>query len=156
MGFSEAALYRHFPSKHALLLAIVDRTQERFLGPIRDLAARPGPVEERLKEVLRHHVGLILDTDGMPFLFVAEATATGDEQLLARLRLVLSAYFGLLGDLLAELPPSPTRPAPRDLTLLLFGLAAATAVRLRVTGERPTGSEVEALVDFLVRQILAG
>lgn len=152
VGFTEAALYRHFPSKRALLLAVVDRTRERFLGPVRAIAARPSPAEDRLRAILLHHVRLILATDGMPMLFLAEATAGGDAELLERLSQTVGAYTQALSGLLAELPESPERPAPDDLALVFLGLPAAAAVRLRLTGERP--ADLEALAAFLVRRLL--
>src|SRR6185503_12705192 len=54
-GFTEAALYRHFHNKQALLLAMVARvSEERLLGPLRAIATdRERTARERLAAVVR-------------------------------------------------------------------------------------------------------
>src|SRR4051812_24693554 len=61
-GFTEAALYRHFHNKQALLLAMVERvSEERLLAPLRAIAGdRERSPRQRLAAVVRHHVSTIL------------------------------------------------------------------------------------------------
>lgn len=160
VGFTEAALYRHFASKQELLLALMHSLGERLLVPVRRIAADTAlPVEARLKAILRHHVKLVLDAAGLPVLIVAEAAAAGDEPMLARIRTIMGEYLGILTDLLAAVPPAVgfRRPPPSALGLLLLGLPAASALRLRILPD--DGLEAiarEELVDFLVDRLLAG
>jgi AcrR family transcriptional regulator len=42
VGFSEAAIYRHFPTKQRLLLGVMDRLERLLLDPIRAIAAAAG------------------------------------------------------------------------------------------------------------------
>src|ERR1051325_535483 len=55
-GFTEAALYRHFHNKQALLLAMVARvSEERLLAPLRAIAKDGArSPRQRLAAVVRH------------------------------------------------------------------------------------------------------
>ncbi len=157
-GFSEAALYRHFPSKEALLLALMARIEERFLSVIEAIARDAGrPAAERLRQVVRTHVRAVVEIDGLPVLLVAEAAASEHVALRARLQRTLGRYLGVLEGLVGALEPEPTRPSAREASLLLLGLSAATAVRHRLLPdpelERRASDE---LADWLVDRVVGG
>lgn len=155
-GFTEAALYRHFHDKQALLLAMVERvSEERLLGPLRAIAAdRERTARERLAAVVSHHVGTILALEGLPVLILAEAAAAGDEGLLSRFRTVVgelrAVYVGLLAE--AGAPPEPSAEA---LAVVLIGIAAATALQYRLGASRAVQREVrDELPAFVVERLL--
>ena len=159
VGFSEAALYRHFPNKQALLLAMIERlSEERLLAPLRALAADPGrPPRERLTALIEHHVRTVLAVDGLPVLVLAEAAAAGDEALLARFRAIVTETLDLLEDLLAGAPAAPGRPSPRPLGLALFGVAAAAAFHHRLFADAAIEDELQRTVPaFLVGRLFDG
>src|SRR3954453_15396793 len=90
MGFTEPALYRHFPNKQALILGLLGRLESLLLPTIEAAATQEGlPPVERLERIVVYHLGLILRTDGLPFLILAEASATGDEVVIARMRTIV-------------------------------------------------------------------
>jgi AcrR family transcriptional regulator len=159
MGFSEAALYRHFPNKQALLLAMVERlSEERLLGPLRGLAADASrPPRERLARLVEHHLRTVLAVDGLPILILAEAAAAGDEALLARFRKIFGELLALLDGLLTELPAQPDRPSNRAVGVALFGVAAAAALHHRLFADQPLEEEMCArLPSFVVDGLLGG
>jgi AcrR family transcriptional regulator len=49
LGVSHGAIYRHFPSKSALLDALISRWLGRIAGPLAVIAAESGPAPERLR-----------------------------------------------------------------------------------------------------------
>ncbi len=155
-GFSEAALYRHYPSKEALLLALMARMEERFLSIIEAIAGDTRrPAAERLRQVVRTHVRAVIEIDGLPVLLVAEAAASEHAALRARLQRTLRRYLGVLEKLVAALPPDAARPRPAEASLLLLGLSAASAVRHRVLPDpelerRASDQVADWLVDRLV------
>lgn len=156
VGFTEGAMYRHYRSKSELMAAVVATLRERLLGPIRELAAdRSRPVAERMTALIQRHVGLVLDTDGLPLLMVIEAAAAQDEVVLTEVRELLRSYGQILHDLLAELPPDPARPSAAELSLPLMGFAAAVALRHRVAPDPALEEAARGeLAGFLVRRLL--
>lgn len=154
-GFTEAALYRHFPSKSALLQALMGRIESRFLPAVRAIAEdEERPLPERLVEVVRFHVRMVLAIDGLPILLLAEAAATGDQALQEKIRSTAGGYVQVLEDLLARLPLAVT---PREASLVLLGLSAASAIRNRVIPdadleERATENLPQVLVDLLIKE----
>lgn len=173
MGFSEAALYRHFASKEELLVLLVGRMAEgRLLGPIRAIATdAERPPRERLEAVLAHQLSMLAELEGVPLLFLAEALASEDDRLLARARWVTGSMVAVLASLIAEAletealeaeetdrsgEPGPG-PTPRDLAFTLFGLAVGSALRFRLASdprEHPEGERLVRLARFVVRRLL--
>ncbi len=155
VGFTEAAVYRHFPSKRALLAGLVRRLDGILLEPIRALAGDRGrSPRKRLEEALAHHQRVILETDSLPILLLAEVVATGDEELVGAMRRVLAEYLGLLGGMIREareregvegdLPPGLAN-------LLLLGVPAALAIRHRLLpGDDPAPEALAVLTEKAV------
>jgi AcrR family transcriptional regulator len=164
-GFTEPALYRHFASKQELLQVLMTTLGQRLLGPIRDIAADAAlPPRERIRAILRHHVNVVLDSDGLPVLVMVEATTAGDEAMLKILRRLMKEYLGHLEGLLGELqaaaqaagdPGAEKTPGPPGLGLLLLGLVAASALRLRLLPDGALERQARGeLVDYLVDHLL--
>ena len=152
VGFSETAAYRYFPTKQALLLGLADWLGESLLEPIRRIAAGEGSAEDRLRAILDHHVRFVLQLDGVPMLVMAEAAATGEKELLARMTGIVGAYRALLTEVLTELRPEPGSVRPQELVLLLMGIPAALAIRRRLAPDEDIAARVlEELVPFVVR-----
>jgi TetR/AcrR family transcriptional regulator len=134
VGFTEAALYRHFPNKEALLLALVAQlSEQRLLGPIRALAADAERTpRERLVAVLHHHVATVLAVDGLPVLILAEAAASGEEALLGRFRGIVAELRGTYERLLAAARAAESEAArPRKKGASKGASARAAAARSR-------------------------
>ncbi|HET9766984.1 MAG TPA: helix-turn-helix domain-containing protein [Thermoanaerobaculia bacterium] len=156
-GFTEAALYRHFRDKQALLLAMVERlSEEQLLAPIRTIAAdRERTPRQRLAAVVRHHVATILALEGLPVLVLAEAAAAGDEMLLARFRIVAAELRSILGGLIGEAGAGEDVPSAAALGVVLIGIGAATALQHRLGASRAVEREVrDDLPAFVVERLL--
>jgi AcrR family transcriptional regulator len=153
-GFTEAALYRHFPSKAALLQALMGRIESRFLPVMRGIAEdEERAPAERLTEVVRFHVRTVLAIEGLPILLLAEAAATGDEALQERIRSGAGGYLRILEGLLERLP---LRIEPREASLVLLGLSAAAAIRHRLFPDPDLEARAaDALPGILVDLLIA-
>lgn len=154
-GFTEAALYRHFPSKSALLQALMGRIESRYLPEIRGIAEdETRPPAERLADAVRFHARTVLAIEGLPILLLAEAAATRDEALQERIRSGAGGYLRILEGLLERLP---LRVEPREASLLLLGLSAAAAIRHRLFPDpdfeaRAVETLPAVLVDLLITE----
>jgi AcrR family transcriptional regulator len=156
MGFTEPALYRHFPNKQALVLGLLGRLESLLLPEIEAAAAREDlPPVERLERIILHHLGLILRTDGLPFLILAEASATGDEVVIGKMRQVMGRMRSAMDRVFDEIPEVPGEPPRRHLVLPLVGFSIATAVQRRMLPQMTLpDEETLELARFLVRRIV--
>lgn len=157
VGFTEPAVYRHFPTKQALVLGLLGRLGEMLLGPVRAIAAdRQLPPVERLARILTHHLGLIIDTDGLPLLIFAEASAAGDEVVIGRMREIIGELRSILIGIVEEMPAVPGTPPPL-LVMALFGIVASTAIQRRMMPDVNFPKEaILAQIPVLVRRITGG
>lgn len=155
LGVTDPALYRHFAGKGELALAIADRMQALLLGPVRAIAAEPAtPPREKIERIVAHHVELLLATDGLPVLLMAEA-ATGDERLATRLRPVMGEYLATLAGLVAALPGRDRSVRPEEIVLQLVGLPAVVALQRRLLPERGIpGARIRRTLARHLRQVL--
>jgi len=154
VGFTEAAAYRYFCSKQALLEAIVDEIRDALLSKVRELAlADVGPAT-RVERILRFHVGFVTKRRGLPVLLMFEAAATGDQVLLGRLRAIVDQYLSLLSGVLAEMTVSDGAVSVRDLAMMLLGIPSGVAMRLRLEpNAAPDDSVSDQLIPFVVRAL---
>ncbi|MFN8179624.1 MAG: TetR/AcrR family transcriptional regulator [bacterium] len=157
VGFTETAAYRYFPTKVALIQALARRLFGPFISTARSIAADTAlSPSERLERVVRQHVDLIIRTDGLPVLILAEACAGGSEDLLGMMRTGLGNYLGLLESLLADATPPGHSVRPEDKALVLFGISAVIAVRRRLGLEPEASDRIRSdLLPFVVRSLTA-
>jgi AcrR family transcriptional regulator len=156
VGFTEPAIYRHFPNKQALLLGVADRLGALFLGPVREIDARAdlSPIE-RIERMVGHHIGLICDTDGIPILLLAEATASAEDGLLRKMSGFAGTYLQLVAKNAAEIPLPAGSPPVEQVVLPVLGLAAAVALERRMLPDRHLDrEEAVRLAHFVVRRLL--
>lgn len=154
VGFTEAAIYRHFASKHELVLALVDLLGTRLLTGMRAIVADPALSPGlRIEAMVRFHAELMLATRGVPLTFIAEAVAGGDDELVARFGRIIGTYRALLVEQIAAL--GLPRTVPDDLASVLFlGLPAALGILTRThPGFDPPASDIDALVRYYVRAL---
>jgi AcrR family transcriptional regulator len=80
IGVAPSALYRHYPSKEAMLAGTLDRLAERMhLNLERARAAAAGPLEA-LERLLALQVELIREHHGLPFVVFSEGLGGGVSQ----------------------------------------------------------------------------
>lgn len=156
VGFTEPAIYRHFPNKQALLVGVAGRLSRLFLDPVRAIAEETDtPPLDRIERIVAHHVGLIVDLDGIPILLIAEATASGEGALARKMAEIAGTYLEIVGRLAGEIPRPPGCP-PADVAVLpVLGLAAAVALERRLMSERRlTRESALELTRYVVRRLL--
>ncbi len=161
VGFTEAAFYRHFPSKKALVLGLIDRLEMMLLDPIREIAGDGArTVPERLAAIVRHHTELVRRYNSLPILLLAEASVSEDPDLLGRMRYIFHDYLSILEGLVREGQARGDLvrgPEPDCAALMLLGAPAALAIRHRLLPDRRAEDRFESLlIPFMVQALSAG
>lgn len=147
LGFTEAALYRYYPGKNAILAATLHRVADAiFLSMADDLSpaadGTPNGIEHQLAAHVRRfteHQGVLLD------LLLAGTTSRGGEiqeagnAFLEEYACRLAAYF----ERKAELGLLHAEERPRDLAAMWMCQLIGGFVRSRLTmvGWEPEGHE---------------
>ncbi len=157
VGVTEGALYRHFPSKDAILLALVDRIEGKLLEPIRKIASRPDPSpRDKLEQILRHHLRTLIETRSLPLLLISEASFSDHDELRERTRQLMSSYLGTLETLAGELEDRGML-TPKEVALLLLGLPAAVALSHRLLPDEKLAARLVGTVAHeYIRLLLPG
>jgi len=154
VGFTEAALFRHFPTKQALLLALMDRLEDLLVEPIARIAADDGVgAAERLERMVRHHTTVVREFNSLPIILLAEASVSGDEALVGRMRSIFERYLSLLeevvrgGQARSEIVGAIQ---PDCIAMLLLGVPAGLAIRHRLLPDPQAEDRFESmLIPFL-------
>jgi AcrR family transcriptional regulator len=61
LGLTGPAFYRHFPSKEALLVALLDSAISEHLEQVREVVAATKGVEETLRAIIDHHLQFVFE-----------------------------------------------------------------------------------------------
>jgi len=162
-GVGVGTLYRHYPTREALLSALATQSYELVLSAARQAAESPGPaltsLRAFLEEVIRRRDELILPLHGGPVILDPDTVALRDaisqaiERLLASGRAegtvgpqITSGDIIIMGALLAQpLPyvPDWEQTARRAARIYLAGLAPASVRDLPGTGLTRADLEAE-------------
>jgi len=81
VGFSEAALFRHFPSKIEILKAAMINVNEYLIGEIRLITKKDiGPLT-KLEEILKFQLGFFDMNRGVPRILFSDELHIGNKEL---------------------------------------------------------------------------
>lgn len=158
VGFSEAAIYRHFRTKQDLLLGLMDRLETQLVAPVREIAANAAlPASQRLRQAVQHHLSLVLVRHSLSIQLLAEAAAAGDPVPLSRMRRIMRGYIDQLTRLVREAAVTGGVPAdvdPAVVAMWLLGGPAAMAIQHRLRLDVAIENRVaEKLVPFMFQML---
>lgn len=77
MGLSQAAVFRHFPTKDAVWRAVMDWVAEELLRRVEQAARAAASPLAALEAVFLAHVGFVLEYPGVPRMLFGELQRTG-------------------------------------------------------------------------------
>lgn len=78
MGLTQGALFRHFPTKDAILESVMDWVAERLLARIDKAAASAASPLTALEAVFMAHIGFVAEHPGVPRMLFGELQRPGD------------------------------------------------------------------------------
>lgn len=99
VGFSEAAIYRHFKSKKDILYLLVEVIESSLIA---DLESKGYSKRNRLENILMNHLSELEMKKGMSFQVIAEIVSLGDKRLNKRIYDTIEKYVAKLREVLTD------------------------------------------------------
>ncbi|MFZ2955284.1 MAG: TetR/AcrR family transcriptional regulator [Candidatus Ozemobacteraceae bacterium] len=133
---SEAAVYRHFPNKEALLLALLDMLFNGWDEGIQGILATDEPASKRLEELAKFHLDYLLNKQFNPLLLLSDATDPAQKALKAKLQHIASALYMAIDGLIQEGKESRLFAATLDheaATVTFLGVIQSTVLQWSLT-----------------------
>lgn len=132
VGVSQAALFRHFPTKAEMWLAVADHVAgELAIAWQRAMTGTDGPID-RVTALVGAQLGQIVSTPALPMLLFSRELNVGNEDLRAAFRGLLMKFQGLIVTELARGQAAGSlrrEVAPEDAAVLLTSLVQGMAIR---------------------------
>ena len=100
VGISEAAIYRHFKNKKAVLALLVDDIENRLIADFTSIGTNGKSPLEILEGGLRGP--LSVRRKGVSFQVIAEIVSLGDKKLNKKISVMINKYIERLTDLLSN------------------------------------------------------
>lgn len=156
-GISGPGVYRHFPSKQALLEALVDRAMTRMLDGAERITASQDDPYAALEALVDLHVAFAVSERALIGVWVREARALSDEvrrSLRRRMRDYEQPWLRVLGQLREDLDAAGVAVVTGSTLAMLNGTAFTTQVV--EPGEPARLLRVMALAALLARDAPRG
>ncbi|MEJ2673448.1 MAG: TetR/AcrR family transcriptional regulator [Deltaproteobacteria bacterium] len=99
VGLVPSAIYRHFKNKEEVIDAILDLIRERLLANVEVVTAETGDVLERLRRLLRLHIQLIRDNQGILRAVFSEEVMNGSPERKARVCNTVETYLRAVAEI---------------------------------------------------------
>lgn len=125
VGFTEAAIYRHFKNKQEVLSFLMNNIMDEMLHEVINGVAENINTLDTVDSVLKHHLSEIEQRRGISFQIIAEIISLGDKKLNRKVYIKLTEYLNRLRTLFAD--GTRTNSIRNDIDLdaaamLLFGM----------------------------------
>ena len=124
VGFSEAAVYRHFRSKKEILSLLVDHIENDLIGDINSRSSKERTPLEALDSILKSHLSAVKGRKGISFQVIAEIVSFGDRELNKKASNTIGKYISCIKELLQKAVQSKQIREDVDVeavAIILFG-----------------------------------
>jgi len=102
MGLTQGALFRHFPSKDAILQAVMEWVAERLLARVDKAAQAAASPLAALEAIFMTHIDFIAQHPGVPRMLFGELQRAGDTPAKMMARTLLDRYGKRLSALIEQ------------------------------------------------------
>lgn len=92
MGLTQGALFRHFPSKDAILQAVMEWVAERLLARVDKAAQAPSTPIDALEAVFMTHIEFVVEHPGVPRMLIGELQRSEDTATKRMVRTLIRGY----------------------------------------------------------------
>jgi TetR/AcrR family transcriptional regulator len=118
VGLSEAALYRHFPSKAKMIEGLIEFIEETLFSRMTAIAKEPRDHEAKCRDIVLLVLTFVERNPGFARLFVGDALQGETDRLRARMRQLLDRIETQLRQILRDLSLQ-TDPLPGNQPAVL-------------------------------------
>lgn len=133
-NLSATGIYRHFPSKEALLIGLFDRLSDQLTAGMRE-ASRAGSPRDVLEALVRFHVGIALREPAMIPIYQREESILPPQER-RRFRQVLRDYLAMWTSTLQQVVPDVSEGEARTTVVAAFGTMNCIAFHRSTLGIR--------------------
>jgi TetR/AcrR family transcriptional regulator len=161
VGITQGAVFRHFESKEAIWLAVIDHAHRTLLARLQAAAAahaaHTAPLPA-LRAVFMAHVDFVVEHPGVPRLIFQELQQPQDTPLKARVRGLMHDYRQLLARLLQQAQDTQALHPGTDLqaaAVLFIGSVQGLVMQSLLSGDVAAIQRQAPTVFELLQQALA-
>lgn len=102
MSVTQGALFRHFPTKEAIRLAVIEWVETQLMANLADAQASAPDVFSGLEAMFLAHVKFIRQFSGVPRLIFAELQQPDSSPLRQRVQQIMQRYRQMLAEALGN------------------------------------------------------
>lgn len=139
VGIAPSAFYRHFKSKDEVLDAVLDQLRVALLGNVATVRKEADKAPERLKRLLRRHVGLLVEKRAIQQMVFSDSIYLGHPERKAKVKAIVAGYLAEVQKIVSEGQKEGTLLAglsPETVAVMFLGLVLPTAVIRNFIGSR--------------------
>ncbi len=115
MGLTQGALFRHFPTKDAILESVMDWVAERLLARVDKAAASAASPMAALEAMFMAHIDFVAEHPGVPRMLFGELQRPGDTLPKKMVQTLIRRYSERLQHLLEAGKQQGELPAQLDI-----------------------------------------
>lgn len=102
MNVTQGALFRHFPTKEAIRLAVIEWIETQLMAKLGDAQASANDVLSGLEAMFMAHVKFIREFPGVPRLVFAELQQPDSSPVRQRVQQIMRRYRQMLAEILGK------------------------------------------------------
>jgi TetR/AcrR family transcriptional regulator len=158
VGITQAAVFRHFESKEAIWLAVLDVVQQELLARLHAAASAHEQPLAALRAVFTAHVDFVVEHPGVPRVVFQELQHPEDTPLKARVRALMQGYRALISGLLQQAQAAKLLAPGVDLqaaAVLLLGSVQGLVMQSLISGKVEAMRALAPAVFDLIQQATA-
>jgi AcrR family transcriptional regulator len=137
IGVTQGAVFRHFPDKDAIWLAVFAWVRAALLGLFETALDEAASPLANLERVFHAHVALVAENPGLPRVLFHELRSTGDSKVRPAVRSMIGDYRQRLAQLFDAARASGELPRALDpalATVLFIGAVQGLVIQAALVG----------------------
>ncbi|MGE0088822.1 MAG: TetR/AcrR family transcriptional regulator [Bacteroidales bacterium] len=85
IGITEAAIFRHYPSKKEIFLDIIQDVETQLLGALKEILDESIPSDQKLQKLICRSISFNIENKGINILMLSEAAVNNDIDMKSKL-----------------------------------------------------------------------